>query len=161
MSVCYQVLKKGLQDAGKGSLPDCKAAVSGLTQLLREAVYCPGPLAGQVFSVLVQFLRQVYSGHSFIATPCDLRIKVLTLLVLKLFSQLLFPQIFNCLLSMRADKTGQVGFYDKDLRELKYSPFHVCTPDGGQKSMPFARTIFHLGGVFEAVTACLHKVCDI
>ena len=61
---------------------------------------------------------------------------------------------------MRADKTGQVGFYDKDLCELKYSPFHVCTPDGGQRLMPFARTIFHLGGVFEALTACLNKVCD-
>jgi tuberous sclerosis protein 2 len=58
---------------------------------------------------------------------------------------------------MRADKNGQVGFYDNDLSELKYSPFHVCNPDGGQRSMPFARTIFHFGGVFEAATACLNK----
>ena len=61
---------------------------------------------------------------------------------------------------MRADKNGQVGFYDNDLSELKYSPFHVCNPDGGQRSMPFARTIFHFGGVFEAATACLNKVCE-
>ena len=75
--------------------------------------------------------------------------------------QLFFPQIFDCLLSMRADKNGQVGFYDNDLSELKYSPFHVCNPDGGQRSMPFARTIFHFGGVFEAATACLNKVCSV
>ena len=67
-------------------------------------------------------------------------------------------QVFNCLLSMRADKTGQVGFYDDNLSDLKYSPFHICTPDGGQRSMPFSRTILHLGGVFEAVRACLSKV---
>ena len=76
------MLKKGLEDPGQGSLPDCRVAVFGLTQLLREAVYCPGPLAGQVFSVLVQFLRQVYTGHSFTATSCDLRINVLVLHVI-------------------------------------------------------------------------------
>jgi tuberous sclerosis protein 2 len=81
LDLLSQVLKKGLQDAEQGGdacLPDCKAAVFGLTQLLREAVHRPGPLAGQVFSVLVQFLRQVYSGHPFTATSCDLRINVLT-----------------------------------------------------------------------------------
>ena len=61
---------------------------------------------------------------------------------------------------MRADKMGQVGFYDSDYSKLKYSPFHVCTLDGGERSMPFPRTILHLGGVFEVVMACLSKVLD-
>lgn len=72
---------RGLQEVPQGSgpeprLPDCKAAVFGLTQLLKEAVYHPGPLAGQVFSVLVQFLRQLYAGSCYTATSCVLRINV-------------------------------------------------------------------------------------
>lgn len=67
------MLKRGLQE-GEGS--DCKATVFGLTQLLKEALYRPGPLAEQVFSVLVAFLQQLYAGNCFTATSCVLRINV-------------------------------------------------------------------------------------
>jgi tuberous sclerosis protein 2 len=90
LDLVSQVLQRGLGEGPEARLPDCRAAVFGLTQLLREAVYRPGPLAGQVFSVLVQFLRQLYAGRCFTATSCVLRINV-----------------FNCLLSMRADSIGQ------------------------------------------------------
>lgn len=72
------MLKRGLQE-GEGSDPrlsDCKAAVFGLTQLLKEALYRPGPLAEQVFSVLVAFLQELYAGNCFTATSCVLRINV-------------------------------------------------------------------------------------
>ena len=62
---------------------------------------------------------------------------------------------------MRADKTGQLGFYDSDLSDLKYSPFNVCMLAGGQRSLPFPQNVLHFGGVFEAVTSCLSKVCSI
>lgn len=72
------MLKKGLQEAEQSDprLPDCKAAVFGLTQLLKEALYRPSPLAEQVFSVLVAFLQQLYAGNCFTATSCVLRINV-------------------------------------------------------------------------------------
>ena len=71
-----QVLMRGLGEGSEARLPDCKAAVFGLTQLLKEAIYRPGPLAGQVLSVLLQFLRQVYAGAYFTTTTCVLRINV-------------------------------------------------------------------------------------
>ena len=67
---------RGLGEGSEARLPDCKAAVFGLTQLLKEAIYRPGPLAGQVLSVLLQFLRQVYAGAYFTTTTCVLRINV-------------------------------------------------------------------------------------
>lgn len=158
---CCQVLKKGLQEVEKSDprLPDCKAAVFGLTQLLKEVLYRPGPLAEQVFSVLVSFLQQLYAGNCFTATSCVLRINVRrqsspqSLLMLLSFSL----QIFNCLLRLRADKMGQLGFIDDESPELKYSPFNVCI-DGGQRSMPFSCNILHLRGVFDAVQSCLYRV---
>ena len=71
-----QVLLRGLGEGQDIRLPDCKAAVFGLTQLLKEAMYTPGALAGQVLSVLLQFLRQLYSSSSFTATTCVLRVNV-------------------------------------------------------------------------------------
>lgn len=53
---------------------------------------------------------------------------------------------------------GQLGYFDDDSPELKYSPFTVCTVDGGQRSMAFSCTVLHLRGVFDAVQACLYKV---
>ena len=74
-----QVLQSGLEgERSECKLPDCKAAVFGLTQLLREAVYQPGPLAGQLLTVLLQFLREIYSTSHFTATTCVLRISVRT-----------------------------------------------------------------------------------
>ena len=75
-TVVLQVMSRGLQDGAKSRLSDCRAAVFGLIQLLKEAVYQPGPLAGQVFAVLVQFLRQLYNDSCFTATSCVLRINV-------------------------------------------------------------------------------------
>ena len=162
-----QVLQRGVEEAGQGGapgqeprLPDCKAAVFGLTQLLRDALHRPGPLAGQVFSVLEQLLRQLYAGSCFTATSCVMRINVSRRLASAAPLVVLFPlslQIFNCLLSMRANEAGQLGFQDSDSQEIRYSPFHVCTPGGGQRSMAFSPTILQFGGVFEAVLACLSQ----
>lgn len=56
---------------------------------------------------------------------------------------------------------GLLGFYDEEIPELKYSPFYVCTVDGGQRSMEFSCTALHLKGVFDAVQACLYRVGEL
>lgn len=177
-----QVLLRGLGEAPETRLPDCKAAVFGLTQLLKEAIYRPGPLACRVLSVLLQFLKQLYTRNAFTATTCVLRINVSSHLLRLLHeywfsvrnywqcictnkSPILFmscsfsDQVFNCLLCLRANSTGQLGFHDNDSnKDIDYSPFHVCTLSGGQRSTTVPQSVLELGGVFEAVTACLEKV---
>ena len=64
-------------------------------------------------------------------------------------------QVFNCLLSLRANSSGQLGFHGDD-GSTEYSPFQVCTLSGGQRSIP--QSVLDLRGVFEAVTSCLEKV---
>lgn len=179
-----QVLLRGLGEAPETRLPDCKAAVFGLTQLLKEAIYRPGPLACQVLSVLLQFLKQLYTRNAFTATTCVLRINVSSHLLRLLHTWILVlvsrnywqcictknhqyffmscsfsDQVFNCLLCLRANSTGQLGFHDNDSnKDIDYSPFHVCTLSGGQRSTTVPQSVLELGGVFEAVTACLEKV---
>ena len=60
---------------------------------------------------------------------------------------------------MRANDVGQVGFHDKEKRELVCSPYYVCSPGRGLHSLPFSPTILEFRGVFEAIMACLKKVC--
>ena len=154
-----QVLKRGLGASAEARLPDCKAAVFGLTQLLREALYQPGPLAGQVLSALLQFLSLLYAGNCFTATTCVLRINVSSS-SLSPQTAALSSQVFNCLLSLRADCSGQLGFHDDgdDSKDIKYSPFHVCTLTGGHRSAAVPQSVLQLGGVFETASACLEKV---
>ena len=92
----------------------------------------------------------------------------------------LSPQIFNCILSLRSNDLGQVGYLDKD-RPIKFSPFFVCfSPDsfssagaplplssspsmaagggrGAAKSL-LSPTLLDLHSTFTAVLACLEKV---
>ena len=78
-----QVLQRGVEEARHGGgpgevprLPDCKAAAFGLTQLLREQLYRPGPLGGRLFSLLRDLLQQVYSQPCSNPTICVMTINV-------------------------------------------------------------------------------------
>lgn len=76
-------------------------------------------------------------------------------------------QIFSCILSLRSNELGQMGYPDKD-GHLKFSPFFVCfSPDGfspvptSLSTVPrslLTPTLLDLHSTFTAVLVCLEKV---
>ena len=74
---------------------------------------------------------------------------------------LLLPvfQIFNCVMNLRCNEKGQLGFWEESAAQ--FSPFYVCSPpeaeaiDVGQEATP---TTLELPLLLQATLACLKHV---
>jgi tuberous sclerosis protein 2 len=153
LGIINSVFQKGLQmvalkkvDKDEMKLLASKAAVFGLTPLFKAKLNSCCDVSAQVFYLLVNYLQQQMEENHFVPATCVIRIK-----------------IFNCILSLRANEDGFVGYFDEN--KTTFSPFFVCekqilvTDDQEQPDEEFSLPVVYLNStkVFSAVLCCLTK----
>lgn len=153
LAIINTVFQKGLDVAATTKtgeelkLSGSKAAVFGLTSLLRSKLFSSSDVSAQIYQLIVTYLLQQYEENCFVPASCVMRIK-----------------IFNCLLSLRANDDGFVGFHDDS--ETSYSPFYVCQRTDSQEidndvdeweGLTLQGVFLDYGRVFSAVMDCLTK----
>ena len=84
--------------------------------------------AAQTFSLLVDMVEQhYYHDQCSFPAACSLRKKVRQKRMCIYYSEVICSicfQIFNAILSLRADKDGRLGYHDNS--GTNYSLFYVC-----------------------------------